>query len=381
MTTRTALLLPGPIAAIGGAPMRWRALRDALTPLGCAVHEISCDRRAECLRVCGSTGTSRVDSQFIWYHNRKFCTAYADSLLARFTAEGVSTIICSGLETFEYVNYFASLGTVRVVYDMHNVEHLLYRAIRRATPDGSLQARLFTDEHIAMVAAAEASAIASANRVWCCTPKDRRTVLSTFPLADPGKVRVVPNVVATPAIPPKPGAAPRHACFVGRFDHYPNIVAARMLLNDVAPLLAAAGSPFPLVIAGANMGSDLCSHTSMANVELIADPPDVGPLIRNGIMLVPLTIGGGSRLKVLEAFAAGAAVVSTAIGVEGLGLTPDVHYKLAETAAEFAAATLTLVHDHRQRSRLVAEAWPLVSGRYSVRALAERFATAGGDLW
>lgn len=380
MSTRTPLLLPGPQAAIGGAPMRWRALRDALTPLGCAVHEISCDKRARCAALCGSTTAPRLDRQLIWYHNRKFCVAYADSLLEQLTAEGVSTIICSGLETFEYVNYFTSLGTVRVIYDMHNVEHLLYRDIQQAAPEGSFHARLFSAEHIAMVAAAEASAVASAARVWCCTRGDRLAVLSTFPVADPGKVRVVPNVVATPANPPSPATVPRHACFIGRLDHYPNIVAARVLINEVGPLLAAASSPVPLLIAGAHMGSEFDSSTSAANVELIADPLDVGPLIRQGIMLVPLTIGGGSRLKVLEAFAAGAAVVSTAKGVEGLDVTPEVHYILAETAEEFAAATLTLARDHQQRSRLVAEAWALVCGKYTVRALAEQFAAAGGDF-
>jgi glycosyltransferase involved in cell wall biosynthesis len=376
--TRIALLLPGSQWAVGGAPMRWRALRDALAPLGCVVHEIACDRRAECISVCASTTAERPAKQPIWYHNRKFCHAYADALLERLTTDGVSTIICSGLETFEYVNYFASLGTVRIIYDMHNVEHQLYRDIQQAAPAGSFHAGLFTDEHIAMVGAAEKSAVTSASAVWCCSPNDRLTVLAALPDTDPSKVRVVPNVVPLP--PMQSGLSettPRRACFIGRMDHYPNIIAARLLISEVAPLLANTGSAMPIVIAGAHLGPEL--GTSGGNIELVCDPPDVGPLLRRGIMLVPLTIGGGSRLKILEAFAAGAVVVSTAKGVEGLDVDPGAHFLAAETGEQFTSAVLALVGDTQQRTRLAAEAWALVRDRYSVRALTSQL-TAGDDL-
>jgi glycosyltransferase involved in cell wall biosynthesis len=376
--TPVALLLPGSQSAVGGAPMRWRALRDALAPLGCTVHEIACDRRAECMTVCASTTTGRSPRHPIWYHNRKFCPAYADALLARLLSDGVSTIICSGLETFEYVNHFASLGTVRVIYDMHNVEHQLYRDIQTAAPAGSFHAGLFSDEHIAMVAAAEKSVVSSASAVWCCTPNDRLRVLSAVPRTEPGKVRVVPNVIPLPPAQPRSfEETPRRACFIGRMDHYPNILAAHLLINEVAPSLATNGSAMRVAIAGAHIGPEL--GTSSGNVELISDPPDIGPLLQCSIMLVPLTIGGGSRLKILEAFAAGAAVVSTAKGVEGLDVTPGVHYLPAETGEQFTSAALTLASDGQLRARLAAGAWALVHDRYSVRALTTQL-TAGGDL-
>jgi glycosyltransferase involved in cell wall biosynthesis len=371
MTTPFALILPSSQNGVGGAPMRWRALRDALAPQGCTVIELSCDRSTTCGAVCETTGRRRTPIERIWHHNRLYCPKYADALLATLTASGATNVICSGLETHLYVSHFAATGAVRVIYDMHNVEHKLYRDIQNAAPADSIHARLFSDEHIDMVADAERSTIASAHEVWCCTPVDRHTVLSTFAGIDPQKVRIVPNSVPLPSQRPNLTTSRRHACFVGRFDHYPNIVAARTLTAEVAPLLSMADPPLPLLLAGANVLPEL-DIPIQANVAFVADPPDAAALMRDGILLVPLTLGGGSRLKVLEAFAAGAPVVSTAKGVEGLDVEPGLHYLPAETPEEFAATALELSRDQELSAAVAVAAWELAAERYSIEALAKR---------
>jgi glycosyltransferase involved in cell wall biosynthesis len=87
------------------------------------------------------------------------------------------------------------------------------------------------------------------------------------------------------------------------------------------------------------------------------------------VLLVPLTLGGGSRLKILEGFALRAPVVSTAKGVEGLDVTDGVHYLRAETPAGFVDALGRVLDDERLRTRLVESAADLVRERYSVPAL------------
>jgi glycosyltransferase involved in cell wall biosynthesis len=374
MNRRVGLLLPGAQTAVGGAGMRWRALRDALAPQGCVVQEITCDRRTVCAFACGMTSTTPDADEFIWYHNRKFCRAYADDVLKELAIDNVSTIVCSGLETFEYVNYFASHGGVRVIYDMHNVEHVLYRDIQQTAPEGSRHAKLFTDEHVAMVARAEASAVASATLVWCCSGADRRALVSIFPHVDQRKIRVVPNVVSTPMEPPALLTEPRHAYFVGRLDHYPNKVAADLVVTQIAPLLAESGSPIPVVVAGAYAGSEFSAGTCSTSIKILNDPVDIAPLLHGGVLVLPLTIGGGSRLKVLEAFAAGAPVVSTAKGVEGLDVEAGTHYLPAETPQDFVAAILMLIRDRPRRTRIAVAAWALARERYSVHALTLQFA-------
>jgi glycosyltransferase involved in cell wall biosynthesis len=364
-----ALIVPGSIDAIGGAGMRWRALRHALGPAGCTVHELTCDRRGRCHDVCRTTSRPRrLDGPPIWYHNRKFCPASADAVLLRLVDQGVSTVVCSGLETFEYVRHWASTNAVTVVYDMHNVESQLYRAIGAATAPGSIHAKLFRPEHIAMVAEAEEAAISCAHQVWCCTEADRDLIAATYAGMDRRKVRVVPNVVPLPALPADPRRTPDHACFVGRLDHYPNLLAARTLATGIAPLLRRAGRSMPVIIAGAGLNAATLGGVA-DNVRLVADPPSTTGIIARGVMTVPLTIGGGSRLKILEAFAAGAPIVSTAKGVEGLDVRPGEHYVQAETAQQFAAAIIDLVSSSDLRRRIVTAGWRLVRDTYSLDAL------------
>ena len=94
-------------------------------------------------------------------------------------------------------------------------------------------------------------------------------------------------------------------------------------------------------------------------------------VIAGSVMAVPLTVGSGSRFKILEGFALGAPVVSTAKGMEGLAASPGEHYLPAETPAEFAAAILGLVRSRRRRDALTSAAWRLVRDRYSVPALSD----------
>jgi glycosyltransferase involved in cell wall biosynthesis len=98
-------------------------------------------------------------------------------------------------------------------------------------------------------------------------------------------------------------------------------------------------------------------------VEWTGYVPDVRPLVaRAWSEVVPLRLGGGTRLKVLEALALGTPVVSTSKGVEGLELEPEQHLLLADTPAEFARATLRLLAEPALRARLA------VAGRQIVRA-------------
>jgi glycosyltransferase involved in cell wall biosynthesis len=101
--------------------------------------------------------------------------------------------------------------------------------------------------------------------------------------------------------------------------------------------------------------------------------PDVAPYFaRATAVIVPLLSGGGTRLKILEAFAAGRAVVSTSIGAEGLEVSDGRHLLLADGAHAFAEATGRLLADPELRARLAAEARKLVQERYDWRALGDR---------
>ncbi|GBD17430.1 D-inositol-3-phosphate glycosyltransferase [bacterium HR26] len=120
----------------------------------------------------------------------------------------------------------------------------------------------------------------------------------------------------------------------------------------------------------------------MPGVRLVGRVPDPRPwLERAGIVVVPLLSGSGTRLKVLEAFAAGRPVVSTRLGAAGLEVEDGVHLLLADSPEEMAAAIARLVESPELRERLVENAWRLVDERYRWTTIGQRLLETYDRLW
>ena len=134
-------------------------------------------------------------------------------------------------------------------------------------------------------------------------------------------VDVVENGVDTAYFPPRRFPRdPHQILFLGSLDWRPNLDAVDQLLDTIFPAVRAQEPSARLCLVGRNPPEALRRRVQATpGVELHANVPDVRPfLARSALMVVPLRIGGGSRLKILEAFAAGLPVVSTRIGAEGL---------------------------------------------------------------
>jgi glycosyltransferase involved in cell wall biosynthesis len=109
-------------------------------------------------------------------------------------------------------------------------------------------------------------------------------------------------------------------------------------------------------------------------VQVTGTVPDVRPwLWGSKVSIVPLRIGGGTRLKIFEAMAAGVPVVSTTIGAEGLGTRDGDTIRIADSAEDFAAACIALLDDPAERERLSHRALQMVTERYSWDAVACAF--------
>jgi glycosyltransferase involved in cell wall biosynthesis len=108
---------------------------------------------------------------------------------------------------------------------------------------------------------------------------------------------------------------------------------------------------------------------------------DIRPFVARGaICIVPLRIGGGTRLKIFEAMAMGKAVVSTLVGAEGLPVRGGENILLADTPDDFAGSVISLLRDSSQRNRLGTSARALVQEKYSWPKVAESFARALQDV-
>jgi glycosyltransferase involved in cell wall biosynthesis len=111
-----------------------------------------------------------------------------------------------------------------------------------------------------------------------------------------------------------------------------------------------------------------------ARVQVTGTVPDIRPYLWGArLSIVPLRIGGGTRLKIYESFAAGLPVVSTRVGAEGLPLEAGRHLAIADTPALFAGHCLRLLDDAAERRGMARAAYELVAARFSWEAVSERF--------
>ena len=175
---------------------------------------------------------------------------------------------------------------------------------------------------------------------------------------------------------------PAEILFLGNLEWRPNLDAVRLLLDEVFPVVLAAEPSARLCIVGRRPPAWLQRRgREGANVEVHADVADVRPfLYRCGAMAVPLRIGGGSRLKILEALACGLPVVASTVGAEGLRLQPGVHFTSADQTADMARTLIEWIRNPAPALAKAEAGRAVVESRYDWSVLAEKMEQAWEEL-
>jgi glycosyltransferase involved in cell wall biosynthesis len=250
--------------------------------------------------------------------------------------------------------------------DEHNIEYDIVR--RTAGAEAGALRRAYSAIEWRKVRREERRAWGHLDGCTLTSGRDQQMLLADEPTA---RTAVVPNGVDVDFFHPSPRSAPRERrtlLFFGAIDYYPNTDAMLFFLRDVLPGLVARDPHLRLCIVGRRPPESILAQRS-ANVEVVGVVDDVRPWIeRADVVVVPLRIGGGTRLKVLEAMAMGKAVVSTSLGVEGLEVVADRDVLIADDAATFAAQIARMLEDPEGAQRIGASARRLVASRYSWKA-------------
>jgi glycosyltransferase involved in cell wall biosynthesis len=154
-------------------------------------------------------------------------------------------------------------------------------------------------------------------------------------------------------------------------DWLPNEDAMLFFCRDILPLIRAEQPDVQLTIVGRTPTPAVQQLAAQSGVHVTGRVDDVRPYMRDAaVYIVPLRIGGGTRLKIFEAMAMGKAVVSTTVGAEGLPVRHGEHVLLADEPVAFARAVVDLLRDLPRRRRLESAARALVVEKYDWSAVA-----------
>lgn len=202
---------------------------------------------------------------------------------------------------------------------------------------------------------------------FLCSQGDRRKFIEHNPGA---RIQVVPNGYQVPAaVLPLPHNGRKRLLYVGSLNYLPNIDAIDYLVEQIwLPFLNT--GEFELMVAGRQAPAALIALCQRHGITLIQDPPEIEAVYAaSDLLLVPLRIGGGTRIKILEAFGFGRPVVTTTIGAEGLDLDDGEHALFADTPEAFAQACRRVLGDEALAVRLVSAARGLLQQRFSAEEI------------
>lgn len=184
---------------------------------------------------------------------------------------------------------------------------------------------------------------------------------------DLASVAVVPNGVDALDLEwPRPSRPANRLVYPGSVTFSANLDAVSWFLEAVLPLIHAKRPDVEFWVTGKTEGARVPSAGPASRLTMTGPLPDVRPAIaESAVCVVPLRIGGGTRIKILQAMAVGTPVVATSKGAEGLGVTPGRDILIGDTPAAFAGHVLALLSSPGLRDSMAAEARTLVRDRYT----------------
>jgi glycosyltransferase involved in cell wall biosynthesis len=217
------------------------------------------------------------------------------------------------------------------------------------------------------------------DRVLVAAPADQAALEARLPL---GTTAVVPNAVRVPALVPGPRPAAWRLLFVGSLGYPPNADAAKVLCRTILPRLrSGSGRHVEVEIVGTNPTPEVATLDELPGVTVGADVPSVSPYYaRSRGAVAPIRAGGGTRIKLLEAFAHRCPVVATRVAAEGLDVQDGVHLLLADEPDHFARACLELLARDDLAERLTDAGRSLVESRYALPLVAHQIRELYRDL-
>jgi polysaccharide biosynthesis protein PslH len=299
--------------------------------------------------------------------------AYRARLEALLAEERYDAIVCDFLPPL--VNLPERLPCPTILFT-HNVEAEIWR--RHAETATNPVSKILLGQQWSRMLRFEREALRRFDLVLAVSNADADTFERLYPGALRSSAHVVQTGVDTQFFQPLGAPVrPAHIVFTGSMDWLPNEDGMQWFVRDILPLVRREEPAATLTIIGRSPTPAVKRLAEEPGIEVTGRVEDVRPHVAAGaVYVVPLRIGGGTRLKIFEAMAMAKAVVSTTVGAEGLPVTPGRDVVIADDPARFAGEIVRLVRDTERRQRIEWEARRLVVEKYDWSAVAQDFEEA-----
>lgn len=295
------------------------------------------------------------------YTSRAFQTEFE-----RLLEQGFDLIHCEHLHMAQYIS--ADLPQLKT-FDAHNVESEIVK--RLYLQETKLLRKLILAWHTKKTVRYEQESLKKFDLVMAVSDRDKEALAV---LSGMQNTKTVENGVDTDYFLPKGDINSREIVFVGAMDWWPNDDGIKYFIETVFPLILAKDSTVHLFVVGRKPSPELLATAKNCdNVTVTGTVDDVRPYIEKAsVYVVPLRVGGGTRLKILEAFAMGKAVVSTSLGSEGIAYTHGQNILIEDDPVNFAEAVLRLLNDTELRNTLGVNAISLATANYSWKMIGKK---------
>jgi glycosyltransferase involved in cell wall biosynthesis len=251
------------------------------------------------------------------------------------------------LESLDLAAFLSDLPKVPLVCAHHNVESQLLRRLAEAA--GGPVERSYIRHQAGLMEREERGFCGRFALNLVVSAEDRRTLSTIAPEA---RYLLVPNGVDTKEFVPAPAGPRDGLIFVGGHGWFPNRDGMEFFARSVLPLVRAARPDVQVTWVG-KAAEEAKARFAQHGVDMTGYLPDIRPLVhRAACFIVPLRVGGGTRLKILDAWSLGKAVVSTSVGCEGLEVADGKNILVADEPEDFASAILRVLECDALRATL-----------------------------
>ncbi len=267
-------------------------------------------------------------------------------------------------------------GNTRVALDEHNVE---YDILARTADASRFDRKLYNSVNLRKLKQEELAAWARFDGVTFTSDRDREIAQRETPSA---VTEVIPNGVDVLTFRPHPEdrTDPNVILFFGAINYFPNSDAVTFFLQDVFPLLSAKHPNLKVRIVGPGAPQEIRAMGS-DRVEVVGFVDDLrAEIARAAVVVAPLRIGGGTRLKILEAMGVAKPIVATRIGAEGIDVQHERDILLADSPEDLARQIERVIQDAELAARVGAAARQTAERQYSWFAAAQKLADFYGTL-